>query len=171
MLSIGKLGQGQADYYLRAVGQGIEDYYSGDGEAPGWWTGSAADELDVFGQVDGELLHRALNGHHPTSGDQLARPPRGGIRVPGFDLTFSAPKSVSVLYALGDDDVRPRCARRTTPPSRRRSATWSATPRWAAAAAAAPSPCSATASWAPRSGIAPAGPATRSRTPTSSWRT
>ena len=106
MLSIGKLGQGQADYYLRAVGQGIEDYYSGEGEAPGWWTGAAADELDVFGQVDGELLHRALNGNHPATGDQLARPPRGAIRVPGFDLTFSAPKSVSVLYALGSDDVR-----------------------------------------------------------------
>ena len=106
MLSIGKLGQGQADYYLRAVGQGIEDYYSGDGEAPGWWTGSAADELDILGQVDGGLLHRALKGNHPATGDQLARPPRGGIRVPGFDLTFSAPKSVSVLYALGSDDVR-----------------------------------------------------------------
>lgn len=106
MLSIGKLGQGQADYYLKAVGQGIEDYYSGEGEAPGWWTGTAADELDVFGQVDSELLHRALNGNHPATGDQLARPPRGAIRVPGFDLTFSAPKSVSVLYALGDDDVR-----------------------------------------------------------------
>lgn len=106
MLSIGKLGQGQANYYLRAVGQGIEDYYSGEREAPGWWTGSAADELDVFGQVDGELLHRALNGNHPATGGQLARPPRGGIRVPGFDLTFSAPKSVSVLYALGSDDVR-----------------------------------------------------------------
>jgi Ti-type conjugative transfer relaxase TraA len=106
MLSIGKLGQGQADYYLKAVGQGIEDYYSGDGEAPGWWTGTAAEELDVFGHVDGELLHRALNGKHPATGDQLARPPRGAIRVPGFDLTFSAPKSVSVLYALGDDDVR-----------------------------------------------------------------
>ena len=106
MLSIGKLGQGQADYYLRAVGQGIEDYYSGEGEAPGWWTGTAADELEVFGQVDGELLHRALNGNHPATGDQLARPPHGAIRVPGFDLTFSAPKSVSVLYALGSDDVR-----------------------------------------------------------------
>ena len=106
MLSIGKLGQGQADYYLKAVGKGIEDYYSGEGEAPGWWTGTAADELHVFGQVDGELLHRALNGNHPATGEQLARPPRGAIRVPGFDLTFSAPKSVSVLYALGSDDVR-----------------------------------------------------------------
>jgi Ti-type conjugative transfer relaxase TraA len=105
MLSIGKLGQGQADYYLHAVAQGIEDYYTGAGEAPGWWTGAAADELDVFGQVEGELLHRALSGQHPATGELLAKPPRGAIRVPGFDLTFSAPKSVSLLFALADADV------------------------------------------------------------------
>jgi len=102
MLSIGKLGQGQADYYLQAVGQGIEDYYTGAGEAPGRWLGSAADELGADGEVDAAALHAALTGNHPLTGAQLARPPRGGIRVPGFDLTFSAPKSVSVLFGLGD---------------------------------------------------------------------
>ncbi len=105
MLSIGKLGGNKADYYLKAVAQGIEDYYTGAGEAPGWWTGSAADEIDVFGQVEGELLHRALAGKHPKSGAQLARPPHGAIRVPGFDLTFSAPKSASLLFALADPHV------------------------------------------------------------------
>jgi conjugative relaxase-like TrwC/TraI family protein len=102
MLSIGKLGQGQADYYLQAVGQGIEDYYTGAGEAPGRWIGSAAAELGIAGEVQGDALRAALNGHHPDTGIQLARPPHGAIRVPGFDLTFSAPKSVSVLFTLGD---------------------------------------------------------------------
>lgn len=105
MLSIGKLGQGQADYYLRSVAQGIEDYYAGEGEAPGQWLGDAADELDVFGQVEGELLHRALAGQHPATGDQLTATGSSAVRVPGFDLTFSAPKSVSLLHALGDPDV------------------------------------------------------------------
>jgi conjugative relaxase-like TrwC/TraI family protein len=105
VLSIGKLGQGQADYYLRSVAQGIEDYYAGEGEAPGQWLGDAADELDVFGQVEGELLHRALAGQHPATGDQLTATGSSAVRVPGFDLTFSAPKSVSVLYGLGDPDV------------------------------------------------------------------
>ncbi len=105
MLSIGKLGQGQADYYLQAVGQGIEDYYTGAGEAPGRWVGAAAGELDVVGEVDGDALRAALSGNHPKTGAQLANPPRGAIRVPGFDLTFSAPKSVSVLFGLGDPDV------------------------------------------------------------------
>jgi len=103
VLSIGKLGAGQADYYLEAVGQGVEDYYAGAGEAPGSWAGSAAGELEVFGQVEGELLHRALSGQHPQTGDPLVKAPGGGgVRVPGFDLTFSAPKSVSLLFGLGD---------------------------------------------------------------------
>ena len=106
VLSIGKLGAGQADYYLEAVGQGVEDYYAGAGEAPGSWAGSAADELEVFGQVEGELLQRALSGQHPRTGDPLVKAPGGGgVRVPGFDLTFSAPKSVSLLFGLGDSEL------------------------------------------------------------------
>lgn len=89
-------------YYLQAVGQGIEDYYTGAGEAPGRWLGSASDEVGISGEVEGDALRAALNGNHPLSGGQLARPARGGIRVPGFDLTFSAPKSVSVLFGLAD---------------------------------------------------------------------
>jgi len=106
MLSIGKLGVGQADYYLEAVGQGFEDYYTGAGEAPGTWAGGAAEELEVFGRVEGGLLHRALSGQHPRTGEPLVKlPGGGGVRVPGFDLTFSAPKSVSLLFGLGDADL------------------------------------------------------------------
>ncbi len=105
MLSIGKLGQGQADYYLQAVGQGIEDYYTGAGEAPGRWLGSAAADVGISGEVEADALHAALNGNNPTTGDQLARPSKSHVRVPGFDLTFSAPKSVSVLFGLGDPAV------------------------------------------------------------------
>ncbi len=42
MLSIGKLGRGQERYYLDKVAEGAEDYYSGEGEAPGEWIGDAA---------------------------------------------------------------------------------------------------------------------------------
>ncbi|HEX8741505.1 MAG TPA: MobF family relaxase [Thermoleophilaceae bacterium] len=104
MLSIGKLGQGQANYYLESVAQGVEDYYTGAGEAPGRWVGSAAREIGIAGKVDDDALHAALGGSHPRTGDQLASR-RGGTRVPGFDLTFSAPKSVSVVFGLADEGV------------------------------------------------------------------
>jgi conjugative relaxase-like TrwC/TraI family protein len=41
----------------------------------------------------------------PSSGKPLKLARRRPDRLPGFDLTFSAPKSVSLLFALGDDDL------------------------------------------------------------------
>lgn len=105
MLSIGKLGVGQADYYLQAVGQGIEDYYTGAGEAPGRWLGAATTELALNGTVEADALRAVLNGNRPDNAGPLTRSGQGKSRVPGFDLTFSAPKSVSVLFGLGDDHV------------------------------------------------------------------
>ncbi len=49
MLSIGKLGIGQERYYLDKVAEGAEDYYSGEGEAPGEWIGDAAARLGLDG--------------------------------------------------------------------------------------------------------------------------
>jgi hypothetical protein len=51
MLTIGKLGAGQEAYYLGKVAQGTEDYYSGEGETEGRWTGDAAAELGLEGNV------------------------------------------------------------------------------------------------------------------------
>jgi len=102
-LSIGKLAQGQEGYYLSAVAQGAEDYYLGAGEAPGRWAGVASHELGLTGEVAGDDLRAVLSGHDPTSGRQLAR---GNRTLPGFDCTFSAPKSVSIVHALGDEFER-----------------------------------------------------------------
>lgn len=105
MLSIGKLGVGQADYYLQAVGRGIEDYYAGTGEAPGRWLGAAAGELELAGEVGADQLRAVLNGSRPDGAGPLTRSGQGKSRVPGFDLTFSAPKSVSLLFGLGTEDI------------------------------------------------------------------
>src|SRR5437764_7608285 len=105
MLTIGKLGAGQERYYLDKVAQGAEDYYSGEGEAKGRWMGNAADELGLQGEIGEDQLTAMLTGRNPVDGSPLLGM-RGVNRdqgpVPGFDLTFSAPKSVSVLWALGD---------------------------------------------------------------------
>ena len=115
MLSIGKLGADQARYYLDqaqgrvdvvdSVGDGIEDYYAGGAEARGEWIGATSRELGLKGPVDGEALRRVLAGLDPTDGSSL-RSSSCPIRVGGFDLTFSAPKSVSVLFGVGDGELR-----------------------------------------------------------------
>jgi conjugative relaxase-like TrwC/TraI family protein len=102
MLSIGKLGVGQERYYTERVAEGAEDYYSGEGEAQGYWLGDAARELGLQGKVDADALTAMLTGHHPATGEPLGlRHVAGRGPVPGFDLTFSAPKSVSLTWALG----------------------------------------------------------------------
>jgi conjugative relaxase-like TrwC/TraI family protein len=104
MLSIGKLGAGQERYYTERVAEGAEDYYSGRGEAEGYWLGSAALDLGLDGKVDPEGLTAMLIGRHPATGDPLGlRHVAGRGPVPGFDLTFSAPKSVSLTWALGGE--------------------------------------------------------------------
>src|SRR3954447_12794105 len=114
MLSIGKLATGQAEYYLEqahgsvtraaAVSSGVEDYYLGEPEADGIWAGAGAAALGLRGTVGARELDRVLNGEHPATGEPLGRVL--AKRVPGFDLTFSAPKSVSVLFGIGDDSLR-----------------------------------------------------------------
>jgi Ti-type conjugative transfer relaxase TraA len=103
MLSIGQLGTGQATYYTNTVARGQEDYYTGQGEAKGTWLGTGSQRLGLQGQVDPDDFSTIIKGRKPN-GDKL-RPPHSKTTVPGFDLTFSAPKSVSVLYGIGDDVV------------------------------------------------------------------
>ena len=102
MLSIAKLSGSPsvAAYYLDVIANGRDDYYLAAGEAPGRWMGSAAPLLGLSGPVDPDAFRAVLAGRHPDTGDRLA-----ARRVQGFDLTLSAPKSVSVLWGLGDRSV------------------------------------------------------------------
>jgi len=113
VLSIGKLARGQADYYLQqarrrvdrpaSVATGAEDYYLGGPEAAGEWMGGLAHAIGLGGAVGEAELRTVLDGRSPASGDLLTRRP---LKVPGFDLTFSAPKSVSILFGIGDERVQ-----------------------------------------------------------------
>ncbi len=105
MVSIGKLAPSQERYYLDAVAQGREDYYLGAGEAPGQWIGSAASDLGLSGEVHAHVLALILDGHDPTTDERISQKQRAADRVPGFDVTFSAPKSVSLLHALAAPEV------------------------------------------------------------------
>ena len=106
VLSIGKLAAGPAAgrYYVEQVAQGREDYYAGEGEAPGQWAGSGATTLGLGGQVDEEGFSRLLGAADPATGELLRRPLASGA-VAGFDLTFRAPKSVGVLWGVADADL------------------------------------------------------------------
>lgn len=104
MLSLAKAAK---DYYLRKLGEVSprEDYYLRGGTATGAWRGSGAAELGLEGVVSAEGLVRLFDGQHPVTGERLGRRLRKD-GVAAWDLTFSADKSVSLLWALGDVETR-----------------------------------------------------------------
>lgn len=120
MVGVTKIQRGNAGYWLAAVAEGDDDYYTKPGEAPGEWVGGLAGQLALAGQVDPEGYATILEGTDPTSGRQLLERPDTRYRqrpdgtekriepVLGFDVRFSAPKSVSIVYALGDEATRGR---------------------------------------------------------------
>jgi conjugative relaxase-like TrwC/TraI family protein len=115
VLSIGKLSAGQERYYLdhaaervdvvESVAGGAEDYYLDPVEARGRWLGAGAAQLGLAGDVGPEQLRRVLAGLSPATGEPL-RQANGRLSVSGYDLTFSAPKSISLVYGLGNDKIR-----------------------------------------------------------------
>jgi conjugative relaxase-like TrwC/TraI family protein len=106
VLTVGKVGPGNAGYYQSAVVAGVEDYYAGDGDAPGVWIGGAGMVGAVAGSlataVDSKLL---LEEKCAPDGTKLGKTTVTERSVTAFDLTFSAPKSVSLLHALGGPEV------------------------------------------------------------------
>ena len=93
-----------ADYY-EAREFTREAYYAEAGRAPDLFCGREAKHLGLAGPPEAGQLQALLEGRHPVGGERLAGL-RAGRRNAGFDLTFTAPKSVSLLLALGDERVR-----------------------------------------------------------------
>jgi conjugative relaxase-like TrwC/TraI family protein len=101
MLTIATLTSAQAatSYLFR------DAYACGDTDGPiGWW-GVGADLLGLSGPVDVTILAHVLNGSLPNGVDIAGS--RIGAAPPtlGWDLVWSAPKSVSVM-ALVQGDTR-----------------------------------------------------------------
>jgi conjugative relaxase-like TrwC/TraI family protein len=91
---------GQQRYYEQQVAHGADDYYTGRGEAAGEWTGAGAGELGLAGRVSADQFNALLDGRDPRAPDLRLRAGVSDPQVAALDLTFSAPKSVSVLFAV-----------------------------------------------------------------------
>jgi conjugative relaxase-like TrwC/TraI family protein len=92
------------DYYLRDLVPGLAEETLVAGESAGRWTGRGSAALGLGGLVDGPGLADVLAGRDP-SGGRVLRHTRGSRPVSGFDLTFCAPKSVSVLHLLAPAEL------------------------------------------------------------------
>ncbi len=84
------------------LGRGPIDYYLDPAEPPGRWWGRGSSGVGLSGDIAGSHLGALLDATHPHTGARLGRR-FGDSSVRGFDATFSAPKSVSALWALTPD--------------------------------------------------------------------
>lgn len=79
-----------------------DDYYV-DGLSPSEWIGSGAETLGLSGDVERETFKLLLEGELPD-GQRIGTVRDGEWKhQPGTDVTFSAPKSVSVLAEVAGD--------------------------------------------------------------------
>lgn len=112
----GSSAAGYAAYVTSPSDRG--DYYTTSGEGgpelmrPSRWHGSPAFLADLGlapdRPVQREELSALMHGISPSDGNELRRAGGDGTRVAGIDMTFSAPKSVSALWAVSSSYDRAR---------------------------------------------------------------
>ena len=86
-----------ASYY----GDAADDYYAKEGESQ-VWQGKGAEELGLSGDVDRDRFRELLDGK--VAGQQLGTVRDGQLEHrPGWDVTLSAPKSVSIMAEVAGD--------------------------------------------------------------------
>lgn len=116
MLSLSKaLSAGQAfQYHQEQFTNSRSQYYSAGDTIEGQWHGRLAAEWGLRGGVDDDTFHRLALGQDPHTGEQLVRH-RHAVHAmdhrAGFDATLAAPKGVSLVALVGEDD-RVRVAHR-----------------------------------------------------------
>ncbi|MDO8363232.1 MAG: MobF family relaxase [Actinomycetota bacterium] len=84
----------------------LPNYYLQSGEPRGIWLGDGAQLLGLSGEIDDDAFIALMGGLDPARPDRHLGRAYDDRSVRGFDVTCSAPKSVSVLFALGDLDTR-----------------------------------------------------------------
>ena len=84
----------------------VKDYYHSDNEQPGVWVGSGAKKLGLNGEVNPEQMENLWKGYSPDGDKKLVQNAGDKNRRAGWDITFSAPKSVSVAWGVADEELK-----------------------------------------------------------------
>ena len=98
-----------AAYYLESQRsfRHPNEYYTAGEEPDGvWFNPNGLLGLADGGRIDSADFHRLYNGFAPDSGARLTRNAGSEHRSAGLDMTFSADKSVSALWAVAGPELR-----------------------------------------------------------------
>lgn len=105
MLSISTPAKGakRINYYVNSV---FTEYYVGRGGAASHWAGNGAVLLGLHGEVHTKTLNQLARGYSPDGSIKLVQNAGHPDRQCFWDLTFSAPKGVSVMWALAPEPAQ-----------------------------------------------------------------
>ena len=98
-----------AAYYLESQRsfRHPNEYYTAGEEPDGvWFNPKGLLGLENGGKIDSSDFHRLYHGFAPDGSQKLTRNAGSDQRSPGLDMTFSADKSVSALWAIADPALR-----------------------------------------------------------------
>ena len=98
-----------AAYYLESQRsfRHPNEYYTAGEEPDGvWFNPKVLFGLADHGKVDSSEFHLLYNGFAPNTGGKLTQNAGSERRSAGLDMTFSADKSVSALWAVADPELR-----------------------------------------------------------------
>jgi conjugative relaxase-like TrwC/TraI family protein len=100
-----KSAKAAKDYYTQHIAPGDGRYYTEENatQMKGLWHGRGAEMLNLSGEVAQEDFFALCDNRNPASGEQLTPRLREDRRVM-TDITFDAPKSVTLAYELGADE-------------------------------------------------------------------
>ena len=107
---VGTMSQAaSAAYYLhsqRSFRHPTEYYTAGEEPDGVWFNPNDLLGLTDAKNIDNRSFHRLYNGFDPETGDKLTKNAGSDKRSAGLDITFSADKSVSALWAIADTPLR-----------------------------------------------------------------
>jgi conjugative relaxase-like TrwC/TraI family protein len=89
------------DYFTSSLQPG--DYYLNQQELQGHFYGLLSERLGITGPTDKETFFALCDNRSPITGGNLT-PRNKAHRTIAYDISFHAPKSVSVVSALSEDD-------------------------------------------------------------------
>ena len=98
-----------AAYYLESQRsfRHPNEYYTAGEEPDGvWFNPKGLFGLSDGGKIDSIDFHRLYNGFAPNTGGKLTQNAGSERRSAGLDMTFSADKSISALWAVADPELR-----------------------------------------------------------------
>jgi conjugative relaxase-like TrwC/TraI family protein len=101
-ITVSKGAKSAVKYFKDSLSK--QDYYSEHSKVMGRWHGKTAERIGLPSEVSEQDFDRMVHNRNPITGEKITVRDAANRRA-GYDFTFNAPKSVSVVEAITKDEA------------------------------------------------------------------